>query len=94
MEQLELSVDAEIRRNSVALDSSRRTLEKQNRQYEIAQRIRDLVKEEYDGGTATITRVNEAQTDLTNAALARNNAYIQVLNNIEALKSSTGHNLQ
>ena len=93
LEQVDLAISAEIRRNDVALSASRRTLEKQNKQYEIAKKIRDLVKEEYDGGTATITRLNEVQTDLTNAALARNNAYIQVLNNIEALKSSTGYTL-
>jgi outer membrane protein len=93
LEQLDLTIDAEIRQNFVALESSRATYEKQCSQYEIAKKIRDLVKEEYDGGTATITRLNEVQTDLTNAALARNNAYIEVLNSIEALQSSTGHNL-
>ncbi len=94
LEQIDLQMDAEIRQNYVALESSRATFEKQCKQHDIAKRIRDLVKEEYDGGTATITRLNEVQTDLTNAALARNNAYIAVLSSIEALKSSTGHNLE
>ena len=52
------------------------------------------MKEEYDGGTATITRLNEAQTDLTNTALARSNAYVQVLLSLEALGAATAMNLE
>ncbi|MBR4124693.1 MAG: TolC family protein [Victivallales bacterium] len=91
---MELEVDARVREACIVVDGSRRQLEKQNELLEIATRIRDLVKEEYDGGTATITRLNEAQTDLTNTALARSNAYVQVLLSLEALGAATAKNLE
>ena len=91
---MELEVDARVREAFIVVDGSRRQLEKQNELLEIATRIRDLVKEEYDGGTATITRLNEAQTDLTNTALARSNAYVQVLLSLEALGAATAKNLE
>ena len=58
-----------------------------------ARKIRDLVKEEYTEGTATITRLNEAQTDVNNASSARSAAFIQHLNSIEAIKATTAENL-
>ena len=39
------------------------------------------------------SRLNEAQTDLTNTALARSNAYVQVLLNLEVLSAATAMNL-
>ena len=90
---MRLIVDTEIRNNAVALESSREILEKQNKLLKIATEIRDLVREEYHGGTATITRLNEVQTDLTNTALAQATAYVTVLNNVERLASSTSYNI-
>ena len=91
---VELEVDARVREAYIVVDGSRQQLEKQNELLEIATRIRDLVKEEYDSGTVTITRLNEAQTDLTNTALARSNAYVQVLLSLEALGAATAMNLE
>ncbi|MBR6470374.1 MAG: TolC family protein [Victivallales bacterium] len=93
LNSLELEVDARVREAYLVVESSRLALQKQNELLEIASRIRDLVKEEYDGGTATITRLNEVQTDLTNTALARSNAYVQVLISLEALGAATALNL-
>ncbi|MBO4620125.1 MAG: TolC family protein [Victivallales bacterium] len=90
---VELEVDARVREAYIIVDGARRQLVMQNELLEIATRIRDLVKEEYDGGTATITRLNEVQTDLTNTALARSNAYVQVLLNLEVLNAATAMNL-
>ena len=90
---VELEVDARVREAYIIVDGARQQLAKQNELLEIATRIRDLVKEEYDGGTATITRLNEVQTDLTNTALARSNAYVQVLLNLEVLSAATAMNL-
>lgn len=90
LEAIEDSVEAEIRADRVALESAAEILEKENSLLEVAKQIRDLVYEEYLGGTATITRVNEVQTDLTNTSLARSNAWIAVLNAIETLSASTG----
>lgn len=94
LEQLRLAVDAEIRSNYNALESSRKNLEQQNQLLDIVTRIRDLVREEYLGGTATITRLNEVQTDLTNTKSARSIAYITVLVDIEHLAASTAWNIR
>lgn len=94
LEQQENAVEAEIRQNRLVLESSWEVLEKENSLLEVATQIRDLVKEEYDGGTATITRVNEAETNLNDTKLARSNAWITVLNAIETLSSAVGYNLK
>ncbi|MCQ2403447.1 MAG: TolC family protein [Lentisphaeria bacterium] len=90
LENLQEQLEAEIRQNCLALQSAQEVLDKENSLLEIATKIRDLVYEEYIGGTAAITRVNEVQTDLTNTSLARSNAWIAVLNAIETLSASTG----
>ena len=90
LENLQEQLESEIRQNCLSLQSAQEVLEKENNLLEIATKIRDLVYEEYIGGTAPITRVNEVQTDLTNTSLARSNAWIAVLNAIETLSASTG----
>lgn len=89
-----IAIDTEIRQNILAHDSSKKQLELQEAVLATAKKIRDLVHEEYLGGTATITRLNEVQTDVTIASSARSAAYIQLLNSIEALRASTGQNLE
>ncbi len=87
-------LEAEIRADRVTLESASEILEKENSLLQIAQQIRDLVYEEYLGGTATITRVNEVQTDLTNTSLDRSTAWIAVLKAMETLDSVGGYNLK
>ena len=91
---IRLAVNANVRECCIRLETNRRTLEKQIQLHEIAKQIRDLVHEEYLGGTATITRLNEVQTDLTNAANAKSIAEVSLLNSIERLAAATGQNLQ
>lgn len=85
-----LEIDAEVRQNVLAWDSSRRQHALQENILATATRIRDLVHQEYLGGTTTITRLNEAQSDVTISAVARSRSYVQVLNNLEQLAASTG----
>ena len=92
-EELSLAIDAEIRQGYLALQSSRERLTLQEKILETAKKIRDLVRYEYIGGTASITRLNEVQTDVTNSASACSQARIQVYNNLESLKASAGRNL-
>lgn len=93
-EDLEISIESEIRQNILNMEASARLLELQDGVLENARRIRDLVKEEYNEGTATITRLNEVQADMNNAASARSAAFVQLLNSIESLKTTTGENLE
>ncbi len=89
-DELLLEIDAEIRQNILAWDSSRRQHALQESLLVTARRIRDLVYQEYLGGTTTITRLNEVQSDVTISAAARSRSYVQVLNNLEQLASSSG----
>lgn len=92
-DELLLSIEAEIRQNYQTVISNRKELILQDRNLEIAKKIRDLVHSEYLGGTATITRLNEAQTDVTINASSRSVAFIQALNSLDALMSSAAINL-
>ncbi|MCQ2396304.1 MAG: TolC family protein [Lentisphaeria bacterium] len=94
LEECEIAVESEIRQNRLALEASWEVLKKEDSLLEVATQIRDLVKEEYDGGTATITRVNEAETNLNDTKMARSNAWISVLNAFETLSSAVGYNLK
>ena len=88
--ELLLDIDADVRKNYLALESNRHQLAAQEKILATAQKIRDLVREEYRGGTSTITRLNEAQTDVTISASARSQAYVQVLSSLEAISACTG----
>lgn len=92
-DDLLITIGSEIRQDLLAIQSSRRLLQLQEETLATAKEIRDLVHEEYLGGTATITRLNETQTDVTKAASARSAARIQLLNSIEELRVSTAENL-
>ena len=92
-DELLLQIESELRRDLLTLESSYRQLQLQDTLLITARKIRDLVKEEYTEGTATITRLNEAQTDVNNASSARSAAFIQHLNSIEAIKATTAENL-
>ncbi|MGN0867287.1 MAG: TolC family protein [Oligosphaeraceae bacterium] len=83
------TLKSEVRQSYVSLQAAVEVLKKENSLLEVATRIRDLVREEYLGGTATITRLNEVQTNLTNTSLARSNAWISVLTAQEKLYSVT-----
>ena len=89
-----LDIESTLRQNIQALETSRKQYEYQNEILKTAREIRDLVHEEYLGGTTTITRLNESQTAVTKAASERSLAYVLVLNNLETIKSTTARNIQ
>ena len=89
-QSLLLEIESELRRKLLAWDSSRHQQVLQEEIFSTATRIRDLVHQEYLGGTTTITRLNEAQSDVTKSAVARSSSYVQVLNNLEQLAASSG----
>ena len=92
-DELLIRIDSDIRQDLLTIQSSKKLLQLQEETLATAKEIRDLVHEEYLGGTATITRLNETQTDVTKAASARSVARIQLLNSIEGLRVSTAENL-
>ncbi len=90
-EALQLQIEAELRQGFAAFKASRRQMELQDNISKLAIQIRDLVRQEYLAGTATITRLNEAQTDLVKAASALSQARIRLLLNLEDISASSGH---
>ena len=92
-DDLLISIESDIRQDLLTIQSSRKLLQLQEETLATAKEIRDLVHEEYLGGTATITRLNETQTDVTKAASGRSAARVQLFNSIEALRVSTAENL-
>ncbi len=90
-EALQLQIEAELRQGFAALKASHRQMELQDNINKLASQIRDLVRQEYLAGTATITRLNEAQTDLIKSALALSQARIRLQLNLEDISASSGH---
>lgn len=89
-----LSVQSAIRR---ALDNAQTAYETLKRRvliYEKTNRIRSHVEIAYRAGVASLTRLNEAQTDLVRAAGAVSAGRIQYLLLLETIKSETGKILQ
>ena len=91
---LTLQVAAEVRQNLAALDASRAQLAIQARVLDRARKIRDLVRQEYVGGTAGITRMNEAQNETVKADAGLVISRIDNLLNIENLDAVTGRSLE
>ena len=93
-QQLVIDIESDLRQNIQELESSRKQFEFQSEILKTAKEIRDLVHQEYLGGSTTITRLNEAQTAVTKAASERSTAYLHVLFNLETIKAITAQTLQ
>ena len=93
-DDLLIEIESSLRQNLLALATSRKQFQYQEEILKTAKEIRDLVHQEYLGGTTTITRLNEAQTAVTKAASERSSAFIQVLNNLENIKAITAQNIE
>jgi len=91
---LALKVASEVRQNLAALDASREQLTIQARMLERARQIRDLVRQEYVGGTAGITRMTEVQNEAVKADAGLVIARIDNLLNLENLDAVTGKSLE
>ena len=93
-DNLLIEIESSLRQNLLVLATSRKQFQYQEEILKTAKEIRDLVHQEYLGGTTTITRLNEAQTAVTKAASERSSAFIQVLNNLENIKAITAQNIE
>lgn len=60
----------------------------------LSEEVRNLVRKEYDQGRVTLTRLNEVQTDLTEASGQRAQAVIRFWQNREALAAETAYILE
>ena len=67
LEDLMLSVTAEIRDSAALVATAQVQLALQRENVALVQRTRDLVEKEYNAGQGSLVRLNEAQRDLTTA---------------------------
>ncbi len=70
------------------------TYQRSRKAYDLTTRIRTSVEKSYKAGATSITRLNEAQTDLTRAAGAAAFSRIAYLQALESLASETGRILE
>lgn len=90
---LALKVGSEVRQNLAALAASHEQLAIRARVLDRARQIRDLVRQEYVGGTAGITRMNEVQNESVRADAGLVIARIDTLLSQENLDAVTGKNI-
>jgi len=87
---LAFRVVSEVRQNLAALEATREQLAIQMRVLDRARQIRDLVRQEYVGGTAGITRMTEVQNEAVKADAGLVISRIDNLLNVEDLDAVTG----
>jgi outer membrane protein TolC len=93
-EALRLSIRSAIQRRTDEARTARAVYEKQQQIYDLSVKVRDSIEKSYKAGVATITRLNEAQTDLTRAEGAVAAARISSLLALEQLDAETGRILE
>jgi outer membrane protein TolC len=89
----EISVASDVRQAIVDLNTSQQELIVQRATAEYVQRNRDLVEKEYDAGQASLTRLNEAQRDLTAAQSRLALARVALRRSWHALRTATAETL-
>lgn len=89
-EQLLDSIASDVRQNIIVMESSVIIYHKQKEAESYARKIRDYVEKAYQAGSASITRLNEAQNYWIQSSSALSAAKLQILLNQYGLKATTG----
>lgn len=89
-ESLRLSIRSSLRRRIDQAETARAIYERQEQIHKLSIQVRNSVEKSYKAGAASITRLNEAQTDLTRARGAFSTAYIAYLLTLNQLDIDTG----
>ena len=87
---LRLSIRSSLRRRIDEADATKEVYERQEKIHELTKQVRDSVEKAYKAGAESITRLNEAQTDLTRARGAYSTAYIAYQLTLNQLDIETG----
>ncbi|MDF7798883.1 TolC family protein [Pontiellaceae bacterium B1224] len=85
-ESLRLSIRSTLQQRVDEAETSKAIFERQEQIYNLTASVRDSVEKSYKAGAESITRLNEAQTDLTRAKVAYATSYIAyqlVLNQLD-----------
>jgi outer membrane protein TolC len=91
--RVKIEVAAELRQQVDTVVIAMRQVELQDSIYEMTKEARDLVRDEYSAGKTSLTRLNEAQTDLTRASGRLAAARIRLLEARENAAAASGRNL-
>jgi outer membrane protein TolC len=89
-QSLILRIASELRQYHDTAQAALETLRLQQEAAELSARVRDDVKKTYQAGAASLTRLNEAQTDLVRAEGSLAAARIQFRQVLEELRIATG----
>jgi outer membrane protein TolC len=87
------SVAAEIRQDLALLAAAQEQVRLQRETVKLVQENRDLAKNEYEAGEASLVRLNEAQRDLTTTYGRLAQALVSYQLAMQRLLSATGQNL-
>ena len=87
------SVAAEIRQDLALLAAAQEQVRLQRETVKLVQENRDLAKNEYDAGEASLVRLNEAQRDLNTTYGRLAQALVSYHLAMQRLLSATGQNL-
>ena len=90
LDALKQEIERQVANQHTATNEARTLADLKNETEKLAEETRDLVRTEYNIGRVTATRLNEAQTDLTNAQGARVKAIILYWQYRENLAATTG----
>jgi len=92
--QTKLAVAAEIREALTSLEIQNQALKKSAEIYQLSAEIQDIVTEEYNASLASVTRLNQVQTDATSAKASWAKERISRILAIENLNAATGKILE
>ena len=89
-EALRLSIRSSLRRRINEAHMTKAVYERQEKIHDLTKQVRESVEKAYKAGAASITRLNEAQADLTRAHGAYASAYIAYQLTLNQLDIETG----
>ncbi len=93
-EQKILEIRAALEQALVRADAARAVYQREQYTLTLVRQIRDHVEKSYRAGATTLTRLNEAQTDLVTLSAAAATSRINYLQQLEALRAESGRNLE
>lgn len=93
-EQKILEIQAALQQALVRADSTRAVYQRERYTLTLVRQIRDHVERSYRVGTTTLTRLNEAQTDLVTVLAAAATSRINYLQQLESLRAASGRILE
>jgi len=93
-EQKILEIQSSLQEALVRANASRAVYKRERYTLILVRRIRDHVERSYRAGATTLTRLNEAQTDLVSVSAAVATSRINYLQQLESLRAASGRILE